>query len=231
MVEANGNEEAAQRVQGEDSDSEAEDDEPENLQYKIVVLGNGTVGKTSLISRFCQDQFARSYKQTIGLDFFVRRVELPGNLSVTMQVWDIGGQSIFSKMITTYIFEANAVLLTYDITNQQSFQDLEDWLELVKRTFEDREMPLLVLLGNKVDLNHMQAVKQDTHSKFASNNDMTHYYVSAKTGDQVNTVFLQTAANLAGVSLPKNSIDIMQKQVRAEIVDHEKSGNTGPPTE
>lgn len=148
-----------------------------------------------------------------------------------MQVWDIGGQSIFSKMITTYIFEANAVLLTYDITNQQSFQDLEDWLELVKRTFEDREMPLLVLLGNKVDLNHMQAVKQDTHSKFASNNDMTHYYVSAKTGDQVNTVFLQTAANLAGVSLPKNSIDIMQKQVRAEIVDHEKTGNTGPPTE
>ena len=55
MVEANGNEEAEQRVQGEDSDSEAEDEEPENLQYKIVVLGNGTVGKTSLISRFCQD--------------------------------------------------------------------------------------------------------------------------------------------------------------------------------
>ena len=89
-------------------------------------------------------------------------------------------------------------------------------------------MPLLVLLGNKVDLNHMQAVKQDTHSKFATTNDMTHYYVSAKTGDQVNTVFLQTAASLAGVSLPKNSIDIMQKQVRAEIVDHENSGNVGP---
>ena len=103
-------------MQAEDSDDE-EDEEPENLQYKIVVLGNGTVGKTSLISRFCQDQFARSYKQTIGLDFFVKRVELPGNLNVTMQVWDIGGQSIFSKMITTYIFEANAVLLTYDITN------------------------------------------------------------------------------------------------------------------
>ena len=100
-----------------------------------------------------------------------------------MQVWDIGGQSIFSKMITTYIFEANAVLLTYDITNQQSFQDLEDWLELVKRTFEDRDLPLLVLLGNKVDLNHMQAVKQEAHSRFGANNDMASYYVSAKTGD------------------------------------------------
>lgn len=99
--------EAAQNNNNASSSEEEED--PENLQYKIVVLGNGTVGKTSLISRFCQDSFARSYKQTIGLDFFVKRVELPGNIQVTMQVWDIGGQSIFSKMITTYIYEANAV--------------------------------------------------------------------------------------------------------------------------
>ena len=69
------------------------------------------MGKTSIITRFCEDQFARSYKQTIGLDFFVKRIELPGNIQVTMQVWDIGGQSIFSKMITTYIYEANAVSL------------------------------------------------------------------------------------------------------------------------
>ena len=103
MVEGNNERKEAQ------SSSSEEDEEPENLQYKIVVLGNGTVGKTSLISRFCQDEFARSYKQTIGLDFFVKRIDLPGNIQVTMQVWDIGGQSIFSKMITTYIFEANAV--------------------------------------------------------------------------------------------------------------------------
>jgi len=62
-------------------------------------------------------------------------------------------------MIGTYIYEANAVVLTYDITHQQSFQDLEDWFELVQKTFDGREMPVMVLLGNKVDLNHMQAVK------------------------------------------------------------------------
>ena len=74
-----------------------------------MVLGNGTVGKTSLIMRFCEDYFAKSYKQTIGVDFFVKRLELPGDIHITLQVWDIGGQSIFSKMIQTYIFEANAV--------------------------------------------------------------------------------------------------------------------------
>ena len=100
----------------QDSDSE-DGNGPENLQYKIVVLGNGTVGKTSLVMRFCEDHFGKSYKQTIGVDFFVRRLELPGDVNVALQIWDIGGQSIFSKMIGTYIYEANAVVLTYDITN------------------------------------------------------------------------------------------------------------------
>ena len=79
----------------------------------------------------------------------------------------------------------------------------------MKRTFEDKDMPLIVLLGNKVDLNHMQAVKQDAHAKFAQDNSMKQYYVSAKTGDQVNTVFLQTAANLAGVTLTRPNLDVM----------------------
>ena len=104
----------ADRIDDDDDESEGE---PENLQYKVVVLGNGTVGKTSIIMRFCEDYFARSYKQTIGVDFFVKRIELPGDVHVALQIWDIGGQSIFSKMIGTYIFEANAVVLAYDITN------------------------------------------------------------------------------------------------------------------
>ena len=79
-------------------------------------------------------------------------------------------------------------MLTYDITNQQSFKDLEDWLDLVSKFFvnsgdENDQMPMLILLGNKIDLNNMQAVKQDTHRKFAIKNGLTPYYVSAKTGD------------------------------------------------
>jgi GTPase SAR1 family protein len=75
----------------EQSDEDSSGDEPENYQYKVVVLGNGTVGKTSIIMRFCEDHFARSYKQTIGVDFFVKRLEMPGNVNVALQVWDIGG--------------------------------------------------------------------------------------------------------------------------------------------
>ena len=98
-------------------------------------------------------------------------MELPENIYTALQVWDIGGQSIFSKMISTYIYEANAVVFMYDITNHQSFEDLEDWHSLVLKTFEGKELPLMALMGNKIDLNHMQAVKSEEHDKFCEENN------------------------------------------------------------
>ncbi len=86
-------------------------------------------------------------------------------------------------MISTYVYEANAVIYCYDITNYQSFQDLEDWRELVMKTFQNKELPKEILIGNKVDLNHLQAVKSDQHSKFAQKYKMKSYFCSAKTGD------------------------------------------------
>ncbi|EDL99974.1 RAB28, member RAS oncogene family, isoform CRA_c, partial [Rattus norvegicus] len=85
------------------SDSE---EESQDRQLKIVVLGDGTSGKTSLATCFAQETFGKQYKQTIGLDFFLRRITLPGNLNVTLQVWDIGGQTIGGKMLDKYIYGA-----------------------------------------------------------------------------------------------------------------------------
>ena len=111
---------------------ESSDDEPEQLQYKVILLGDGATGKTSIAMRFTDDHFAQQYKQTIGLDFFIRRLVLPGDVNVALQIWDIGGQTIGGKMIGNYIYGAQAVLLCYDITNYQSFQNLEDWYRLAE---------------------------------------------------------------------------------------------------
>ncbi|XP_051473839.1 ras-related protein Rab-28 isoform X6 [Apus apus] len=130
------------------SDSE-EEDSPDR-QLKLVVLGDGTTGKTSLATRFAQESFGKQYKQTIGLDFFLKRILLPGNLNVTLQVWDVGGQTIGGKMLDKYIYGAQGVLLVYDITNGQSFENLEDWYNVVKKVNEDSEtQPLMALVGNK----------------------------------------------------------------------------------
>ena len=124
------------------------EDEPESLQYKVILLGDGATGKTSIAMRFTEDQFGMQYKQTIGLDFFMKRLILPGDVrgrgrapvfcsprachpgallvvvqvNVALQIWDVGGQTIGGRMISNYIYGAQAVLICYDITNYQSFQ-------------------------------------------------------------------------------------------------------------
>eukprot|EP00401_Gymnodinium_catenatum_P032505 CAMPEP_0117515062 /NCGR_PEP_ID=MMETSP0784-20121206/30387_1 /TAXON_ID=39447 /ORGANISM="" /LENGTH=233 /DNA_ID=CAMNT_0005310869 /DNA_START=106 /DNA_END=807 /DNA_ORIENTATION=- len=207
---------------------EEEEDEPEYLQYKIILLGDGAVGKTSLATRFCEDYFAKQYKQTIGLDFFVKRLILPGDVHVCMQVWDIGGQSIGGKMVSNYIHGSHAVVLCYDITNYQSFQHLEDWLFLVKRTFEKESMPYMALMANKQDLIHIRAVKNEKHNQFADENDLYSYFVSARTGDQVQRSFFRIAADLAGVTLTKPEMEVAQAPTKAEVINHQRHDPAHP---
>lgn len=205
------------KSQLEDSDSGSE---PEFLQYKVVILGDGTVGKTSLCMSLNEAQFQPKYKQTIGLDFFVKRIELPNSIHVALQIWDIGGQSIGSKMLSTYIYGAHGVVFIYDITNYQSFVNIEEWMQVVKSTYSGSQLPYLALIGNKTDLYHMQAVKLEKHNTFAEQNSMYSYMVSAKTGDQVFTSFFRIAADLSGVVLSSADIESSQKVIKAEIVTY-----------
>ena len=151
-----------------------------------------------------------------------------------MQVWDIGGQTIGGKMISNYVFGSHAVLLAYDLTNAESFHNLQDWLNVVKKVFTDKDaaMPYLGLLANKTDLSHLRAVPQAKHDKFAESSDMFSYFVSAKTGDNVSSAFFRVAADLAGVTLSNPEIDTQTKVVKAEIVNHaqnELEPVKGPP--
>ena len=134
------------------STKEIDSDQEEDVisyQFKVILLGDGAVGKTSIAMRFSENKFSQTYKQTVGVDFFMRRINLHCNTQIALQMWDIGGQSIGSKMITNYISGANAILLCYDITNYESFANLEDWLRLVMRTFQQSTLPYLALVGNK----------------------------------------------------------------------------------
>eukprot|EP01064_Diplonema_japonicum_P022549 TRINITY_DN324_c3_g2_i2.p1 TRINITY_DN324_c3_g2~~TRINITY_DN324_c3_g2_i2.p1 ORF type:complete len:229 (+),score=39.87 TRINITY_DN324_c3_g2_i2:62-748(+) len=204
-----------------DSDS---DDAVDHLQYKVLVVGDGAVGKTSLIMRFCEGGFKESYRQTVGLDFFNKRLALPGQVNTTLQIWDIGGQQLGGKMLGNYLFGSHAILMTYDVTSMESFKNLEQWLEFVKTTFKDKKtMPYLALVGNKMDLNHLRSVKAEKHSLFAVENGMVPFFVSAKTGDKVNAAFTKIAADLSGVQLTKSELDVTDTVVHAPIVNHPKA--------
>ncbi|RQM26635.1 hypothetical protein B5M09_003301 [Aphanomyces astaci] len=147
-------------------------------------------------------------------------------------------------MLKNYIFGAHAVLLVYDITNYDSFQNLEDWLRLVQRTFGESKLPYIGLCGNKCklivllycclypisndmscqgDLNHLRTVKAAKHKQFADENDMKSYMLSAKTGDQVNSTFFQLAADLAGVIVTRPEVEVTSPAVKATIINHDQN--------
>lgn len=200
---------------------DSSDDEVEHLQYKVIVMGDGAVGKTSLINRYCEDGFASNYKQTIGVDWFNKKLVLPGNVHVTLQIWDIGGQQVGGKMLGKYIYGSHAVIFAYDTTNPETFKNVDDWYDFVVQEFRTGKRPLMTLVGNKIDLNHLRAVKPEKHSLYAVEHGMTQFQVSAKTGERVGAMFTKVAADLAGVQLTKADYDASETVKTAQIVNHQ----------
>ena len=204
-----------------------------SLQCKLILLGNGSVGKTSIIGRFTDDGFERVYKQTIGLDFFEKRVVVKGTQQITLQVWDIGGQSIASKMLPKYIHGTQVVFLCYDVTDRASFDDVADWLALVRKAFVDPVTSLMLplpkryLVGNKVDLDHLRVVDEHAHNAFISANQLDGgFTMSAQSGENVLRVFYQVAADVAGVRLSAYELAFTDKCLVATTAAGVDEGRT-----
>jgi small GTP-binding protein len=211
-------------------DSSSDASEEGTLQFKVVVLGNGAVGKTSLIRHFCESGFSKSYKQTIGLDFYSRKVHLPHHQpTVTLQLWDIGGQQIGGKMLSNYIYGSHAVCLVYDLTNANSFKDLKDWKASVDSVFHstpEAGRPRMILVGNKADLPNRQVSEAD-QEEFSKQFSMAHCTVSAQSGERVNAMFTRIAATLAGVEMKQQDLD-MTNRVTANVVSRPEERKEAP---
>ena len=171
---------------------------------KLCLVGNGSAGKTSICTRFREDGFQRVYRQTVGIDFYEKPLRVRDQ-AVTMQVWDIGGQSLGSKMLGQYVWGASLVFLCYDVTDAQSFADAEDWLALVRRPPPGEQgsggaPPAIYLLGNKVDLEQFRVVTEKMHENFIAAHGLGGgFFVSARSGEGVLAAFYACAAAWLGV--------------------------------
>ncbi|KAI5969610.1 ryh1 [Candida margitis] len=119
-------------------------------KYKIVFLGDQSVGKTSLITRFMYDTFDETYATTIGIDFLSKTMYLEEGKTVRLQLWDTAGQERFRSLIPSYIRDSHVAVICYDITNKKSFSNLDKWIKDVK--VERGDDVVIVLVGNKSDL-------------------------------------------------------------------------------
>ncbi|ELU12108.1 hypothetical protein CAPTEDRAFT_157234 [Capitella teleta] len=162
--------------------------------FKIVLIGDAGVGKTCVVQRFKTGTFLERQGNTIGVDFTMKTINLDGN-KVKLQVWDTAGQERFRTITQSYYRSANAVIMAYDITKLQSFENCQRWLDDVKKYAAASIVKLLI--GNKNDLETQREVKFSSARQFANHHNMIDAIeTSAKDNKNIEDCFVKIATEL-----------------------------------
>ncbi len=159
--------------------------------YKICVVGNGGVGKTSMVLRYCENSFKESYLMTIGSNFSTKTVELANHpeLQVKLQLWDLAGQKHFSFVRPPFYRGATGIIYVFDLTRRSSFADLLEWRDEVEKVIGQKPC---ILVGNKLDVareGHREVAGQEGEALKEEMHVMKYVETSAKEGDSVESVF------------------------------------------
>ena len=154
--------------------------------FKILLIGNSAVGKSSLLMRFADDIFHETFLPTIGVDFKIRTIEHEGS-KIKLQMWDTAGQEKFKTITAAYYKGAQGIVLVFDLCDKKSFADIKTWLSEVDRLSTNESVKILV--GNKSDLINDRQVSKEEAERFAENEGMIYYEASAKNNSKVDTIF------------------------------------------
>uniref|UniRef100_A0A669B1Z9 RAB6A, member RAS oncogene family n=2 Tax=Oreochromis TaxID=8139 RepID=A0A669B1Z9_ORENI len=181
-------------------------------KFKLVFLGEQSVGKTSLITRFMYDSFDNTYQATIGIDFLSKTMYLEDRTVslFLLQLWDTAGQERFRSLIPSYIRDSAAAVVVYDITNVNSFQQTTKWIDDV-RTERGSDV-IIMLVGNKTDLADKRQITTEEGEQRAKEMNVLFIETSAKTGYNVKQLFRRVAAALPGM-------DTTQDKSREDMID------------
>ena len=155
-------------------------------KIKIMTLGNSDVGKSSILIRYVDESWNEAFVPTIGVDFKVKSMEVEQK-KIKMQIWDTAGQERFRNVISSYFRGAHGLFLIYDITNRDSFKNLENWLIEIEKNASENVLKILV--GNKNDLEQDREISYEEGKNFANRNGMEFIETSAKINTNVSEAF------------------------------------------
>ncbi|MFW9899367.1 MAG: Rab family GTPase [Candidatus Thorarchaeota archaeon] len=166
------------------------------LKYKIILAGSKDVGKSSLITRFCDDVFHERMMSTIGVAFKKKKVNVDGKLDIELNIWDFGGEERYRTLFPSYCNGASAALILYDTTDKESLKDVENWVNIIDaNAFEN---VIKVLIGSKIDLKDKRVISmaeaKKKGEKFNCFGDPIE--TSSKTGENVEIAFLNVCREI-----------------------------------
>lgn len=162
----------------------------EDNQYKVCILGDSAVGKTTLTHRYLSGVFKESYKLTLGMDFYVKKLHLNGN-KIALHIWDFAGEDKFRFLLSSTLVGTHGAIFMYDLTRYNTFKNLTDWLTVFDNSNQthNQEVPK-VLVGGKLDLMENRTISQEEAKSFTNENNFLEYLeCSSKTGENIDIVF------------------------------------------
>ena len=194
---------------------------------KILLIGDSLVGKTCLIQRYANGIFKEDYITTVGLDYYTKQ-EMINNLNVSVKLWDTAGQERFKALTPSFFRNAEGVVIAYDVTNSESFDNLKFWISSIKTNlFEKNIFIPIIIIGNKIDLEDMRDISKDVASAFAKENNFKYFETSAKTGEGVDEAFRDLVNQILANSDKNEEATIERKSVKIEEKKTEKQKKKG----
>ena len=162
------------------------DEDNIDIEYKILLLGDTDVGKTSLIIRYLEDKFDENYTSTIGLDVRYKDM-VKNNKKIRLNIWDTAGQERFRSMTNNFLNGAQGIILVCDITNKDTFSAIKKWS--TNSYFSSEKNIEIIIVENKIDLEDQRKISENELKKFGEKNNIEVFNSSAKTGEGVKEAF------------------------------------------
>ena len=162
-----------------------------DLSFKLIIVGDSGVGKSCLSIKASRNYFEDFYSPTVGFEFLTFNVKVKDK-SVKLQIWDTCGQEVYRSLISSFYRSASLAIIVYSIDNENSFNNIEKWLNDIKS--QSSPDVKIFLIGNKVDLADKRKVTKDAGENFSSSHNVSFFTeTSAKTGLNVQNVFIEAA--------------------------------------
>ncbi|KAF7129753.1 ras-related protein Rab11D [Rhododendron vialii] len=171
--------------------------------FKVVLIGDSAVGKSQILARFARNEFSLDSKATIGVEFQTRTLVIQ-HKSVKAQIWDTAGQERYRAVTSAYYRGAVGAMLVYDITKRQTFEHIPRWLEEL-RAHADKNI-VIILIGNKTDLENLRAVPTEDAKEFAEKEGLFFMETSALEATNVETAFVTVLTEIFNIVNRKNLV-------------------------
>ena len=163
-----------------------------HARYKICLIGDGGVGKTTLINRYISGKYSEDFKMTIGVDFYTKNIEVEG-INVNLQIWDFAGEHRFKNLLPNYVIGASCCIYMYDISRFSSLSNLDGWLKVLQKSPLDQRnyLPIMLVGGKKdLELQGKRVIESEYAKDYGNKRNLFDFIeFSSKTGENVENIF------------------------------------------